>query len=90
MAETTTRTYIDCRDVPSESGCSLRISGTRDEVLNAAVDHAVASHGHARTAELRDMIARPSRRSPRERRRPPRRPALRRSTRPSCTRSSAR
>ncbi len=57
MAETTTRTYIDCRDVPSDSGCSLRISGSRDEVLNAAVDHAVASHGHARTAELRDMIA---------------------------------
>lgn len=57
MADTTTRTYIDCRDVPSERGCSLRISGTRDEVLNAAVDHAVASHGHARTAELREMIA---------------------------------
>lgn len=57
MADTTTRTYIDCRDVPSERGCSLRISGTRDEVLNAAVDHAVASHGHARTPELRDMIS---------------------------------
>ena len=52
----TARSYIDCRDFPSESGCSLRISGTRDEVLTAAVDHAVASHGHARTPELTEMI----------------------------------
>jgi predicted small metal-binding protein len=57
VSDTTTRSYIDCRDVPSESGCSLRISGSRDEVLTAAVDHAVASHGHARTSELHDMIA---------------------------------
>lgn len=57
MSDTTTRSYIDCRNVPSESGCSLRISGTRDEVLTAAVDHAVASHGHARSAELSEMIS---------------------------------
>ena len=42
----TTRKAIDCRDYPSENNCSLRISGSEEEVLNAAVEHAVSSHGH--------------------------------------------
>jgi hypothetical protein len=50
------RKCIDCRDYPSESGCSLRIEGTEEEVLDAAVDHAVAKHGHPNTVELRDEI----------------------------------
>jgi len=50
------RKCIDCRDYPSESGCSLRIEGTEEEVLDAAVSHAVAKHGHPDTAELRDEI----------------------------------
>lgn len=53
---TIVRTSIDCREFPSEKNCSLKISGTEDEVLTAAVDHAVASHGHERTPELRDML----------------------------------
>ena len=53
---TTVRTYIDCREFPSETNCSLKISGTEDEVLLAAVDHAVAVHGHQRTPELREMV----------------------------------
>jgi predicted small metal-binding protein len=51
-----TRKMVDCRTMPSESGCTLTIAGTEDEVLDAAVAHAVAKHGHQDTPELRDMI----------------------------------
>jgi hypothetical protein len=57
MTQTTTRVYIDCRDFPSESGCSLRISGSPDEVLTVAATHAVAGHGHADEPALRDQLA---------------------------------
>jgi predicted small metal-binding protein len=50
------RKMIDCRKVPSENNCTLTISGTEDEVLDAAVAHAVAKHGHQDNAELREMI----------------------------------
>ncbi len=43
---TMTRKMIDCRDFPSESNCSLTISGTEEEVLKAAHQHAVSAHGH--------------------------------------------
>ena len=47
---------IDCRDYPSEKNCSLRISGTEQEVLDAAVQHAASAHGHERSPELRDQL----------------------------------
>jgi predicted small metal-binding protein len=50
------RKSIDCRDYPSEKNCSLKISGTEDEVLDAAVQHAVSAHGHEDTPELREQI----------------------------------
>jgi len=50
------RKSIDCRDYPSDKNCSLKISGTEDEVLDAAVQHAVSAHGHQKTPELRDQI----------------------------------
>jgi len=50
------RKSIDCRNYPSEKNCSLKISGTEDEVLDAAVQHAVSSHGHENTPELREQI----------------------------------
>jgi len=50
------RKAIDCRDYPSERNCSLRISGTEDEVLDAATQHAVKSHGHADSPELREQL----------------------------------
>jgi hypothetical protein len=52
----TSRKTIDCRDYPSEKNCSLRISGTEDEVLDAASQHAVKSHGHADSPELREQL----------------------------------
>jgi predicted small metal-binding protein len=50
------RKSIDCRDYPSENNCSLKISGTEEEVLDAAVQHAVSAHGHQNTPELRGQI----------------------------------
>ena len=50
------RKAIDCRDYPSESNCSLRISGTEEEVLEVATQHAVRSHGHEDTSDLRDQL----------------------------------
>ena len=50
------RKSIDCRDYPSEKNCSLKISGTEEEVLDAAVQHAVLAHGHEETPELREQI----------------------------------
>jgi predicted small metal-binding protein len=51
-----TRKMVDCRAMPSESGCTLTIAGTEEEVLDAAVTHAVAKHGHQDTPELRETI----------------------------------
>ena len=50
------RKSIDCRDYPSEKNCSLKISGTEQEVLDAAMQHAVSTHGHQNTPELREQI----------------------------------
>jgi hypothetical protein len=33
------RKSIDCRHYPSEKNCTLKISGTEQEVLDAAVQH---------------------------------------------------
>lgn len=50
------RKMVDCRKVPSEINCTLTIVGQEDELLDAAVAHAVARHGHEDTPELREMI----------------------------------
>ena len=55
-APQTDRKFIDCRNFPSDKNCSLRISGTEDEILEIAVQHAVASHGHENTRELREEL----------------------------------
>jgi predicted small metal-binding protein len=50
------RKVADCREFPSESGCTLTISGEEDEVVRAASEHAVSVHGHEDTPELRDQV----------------------------------
>jgi predicted small metal-binding protein len=50
------RKAIDCRDYPSERGCTLRLEGADEEVLDAAVNHAITSHGHTDNPELREQI----------------------------------
>ncbi len=51
-----TRKVADCREMPSESGCTLTIAGEEDEVIRAAVMHAADVHGHADGPELREQI----------------------------------
>ena len=52
-----TRYSIDCREMPSESGCTVAISAdSKKELVDAAVQHAVAVHGHQDTPQLREQI----------------------------------
>ena len=51
------RKFIDCREFPSEMNCTVAISADSEtELLEAAVQHAVAVHRHQDSAELREMI----------------------------------
>ena len=50
------RKVADCRLFPSEKQCTLTIAGTEEEVLEVAVHHAVTSHGHKSSPELRNQI----------------------------------
>lgn len=50
------RKFIDCREYPSQSKCSLLISGDEEEVVRAAAMHAVDVHGEHDGPELRAMI----------------------------------
>ncbi len=51
------RQYIDCRDFPSEMKCTVAISAdSTDELVNAAVQHAISVHGHQDTPEFRTEI----------------------------------
>lgn len=52
------RMTADCRSWPSQSGCSLTISGAEEEVVATAAMHAAAVHGHEDNAETRDEIRR--------------------------------
>jgi predicted small metal-binding protein len=50
------RKVADCRDFPSDSNCTLTISGEEEEVVTAATQHAVAVHGHEDTEEVRTWL----------------------------------
>jgi predicted small metal-binding protein len=53
-----TRKYIDCREFPSESHCTVALSADSDqELLEAAVQHAVAVHHHEDSPQLRQQIS---------------------------------
>jgi predicted small metal-binding protein len=48
------RKYIDCREFPSESKCTLSIAADSEaELLEAAAQHAVAVHGHEDSPQMR-------------------------------------
>lgn len=52
-----TRKYIDCRDHPSVSNCTIALSADSDkELLEIAVQHAVAAHGQKDTPEFRQQL----------------------------------
>lgn len=51
------RYSIDCRAYPSEMNCTVAISAeSEDELLEAAVQHAVSVHDHRDTPELRQQL----------------------------------
>jgi predicted small metal-binding protein len=54
--QTSVRKIVDCREFPSETNCSLTIAGTEDEVVKAATEHAVSSHGHTAGPDLVNAI----------------------------------
>ncbi len=56
--QTSTRKSIDCRKQPSENNCSLTISGSEEEVIKAAREHAISSHGHKAGPELDEGLRR--------------------------------
>ncbi|MDR6953173.1 putative small metal-binding protein [Ancylobacter sp. 3268] len=51
------RYFIDCREMPSDRKCTLAMAAdTEKELMEAAVQHAVAMHGHKDTPELRSEM----------------------------------
>lgn len=51
------RKFIDCREIPSDVKCSLAlVADTENELVEAAVLHAVNVHHHQDTPELRNQI----------------------------------
>jgi predicted small metal-binding protein len=49
-----TRIYVDCREFPSETNCTVTIAADNErELLEIAVQHAVSTHGHKDTPEFR-------------------------------------
>jgi hypothetical protein len=53
------RKWIDCRDYPDGTGCTLYLSGEEDDVVRAAAEHAESVHSatHGKdTPELREQL----------------------------------
>jgi len=51
------RKYIDCREFPSESNCTVAISADSEaELIDAAAQHAIQVHGHQDSPELRSQL----------------------------------
>jgi len=51
------RKYVDCRQFPSETKCTVAISADSEkELMEIAVQHAVAVHGHKDTPEFRVQL----------------------------------
>jgi predicted small metal-binding protein len=51
------RKVIDCREFPSENNCTVAIAAdTDDEIIEVAVAHAVKSHQHTDSPELREQL----------------------------------
>jgi predicted small metal-binding protein len=51
------RKYVDCRESPSVMNCTVGIAAdSEEELVEAAVQHAVAVHSHEDSQELRDEV----------------------------------
>ena len=51
-----TRYSVECREMPSDNNCEVKISGSREHPVEAATVHMVTHHGHADTPALRDEV----------------------------------
>jgi predicted small metal-binding protein len=51
------RYFIDCRDHPSDVKCTVALSAdTKNELLEAVVQHGAKVHGYEDTPDFREMI----------------------------------
>ena len=51
------RKFVDCRETPSVMNCTVGIAAdSEEELIEAAVQHAMAVHSHEDTPELRSEI----------------------------------
>lgn len=51
------RRYIDCREFPSDTKCTVTIAADGEqELMDAAVQHAITVHGHQDTPEFRSEL----------------------------------
>ena len=51
------RHYIDCRDYPSDVKCTVALSAnTKEELLEAVVQHGKKVHGYEDTPEFREKM----------------------------------
>ena len=51
------RKYIDCREIPSDTKCTVTIAADSEkELMDVAVQHAVQQHGHQDTPEFRQQL----------------------------------
>ena len=51
------RKFIDCREFPSESKCSVTIAAdTESELMEVALQHAERVHGHQDTPVFRQQL----------------------------------
>ena len=51
-----TRYSVDCREMPSDNDCDVKISGSEEHVVEAAAVHMITHHRHADTPELREEV----------------------------------
>ena len=51
------RYFIDCRDYPSDAKCTVALSSdTKEELLEAVVQHGTKVHGYEDIPEFREQI----------------------------------
>lgn len=50
------RMIADCRRFESDNNCTLTIIGEEEELVDAAVQHAVSVHGHEDSPEMRVQL----------------------------------
>jgi predicted small metal-binding protein len=57
MEDVMARKFVDCREHPSETHCSVALSAdNEEELLEAVVQHAKVVHGAQDTPEFRQQI----------------------------------